>query len=193
MMAKRKSTPNKAEFSDAIKERREIVDVSVTEREARAAYIAMSGKRSAVRVRESFVKQGYKTPSQRTFDKWRARYEWVRLAREHDETVASGVANKIAKAATAQAITRAMQFDTLATESLTMAIDGLKEIDVASLKATDIRALAEISERAARMYELLEGRATDRADNLTRGKMDTLMDEMKQELEERLARIKTVH
>ncbi len=29
--------------------------------------------------------------------------------------------------------------------------------------------------------------------NLTRDKMDTLMDEMKQELEERLARIKTVH
>jgi len=37
MMAKRKSTPNKAEFSDAIKEGREIVDASVTEREARAA------------------------------------------------------------------------------------------------------------------------------------------------------------
>jgi len=169
------------------------IKAPVTECEARAAYIAMSGKRSAVRVRENFVKQGYKTPSQRTFDKWRARYEWVRLAREHDETVASGVANKIAKAATAQAITRAMQFDTLATESLNMAIDGLKEIDVASLKATDIRALAEISERAARMYELLEGRATDRTDNLTRGKMDELMEKMQKELEERLARVPTVH
>ncbi len=192
-MAKRKSTPNKAEFSDAIKERCEIVDASVTEREARAAYIAMSGKRSAARVRESFVKQGYKTPSQRTFDKWRARYGWVRLAREHDETVASGVAAGIAETATAQAITRAMQFDTLATETLKMAIDGLKEIDVASLKATDIRALAEISERAVKMYELLEGRATDRTDKLTRGKMDKLIAGMKQELEERLARVKTVH
>ncbi len=193
MMAKRKSTPNKVEFSDAIKERREIVDASVTEREARAAYIAMSGKRSAARVRESFVKQGYKTPSQRTFDKWRARYEWVRLAREHDETVASGVAAEIAKDATAQAITRAAQLDTLATETLKMAIDGLAKIDVDTLKVTDIRALVEISERADKMSELLEGRATAHTDNLTRGKMDTLMDEMKQELEERLARIKTVH
>ena len=103
------------------------------------------------------------------------------------------LAAEIAKDATAQAITRAAQFDTLATETLKMSVDGLKIIDVSSLKATDIRALAEISERAAKMYELLEGRATDRTDNLTRGKMDTLMDEMRQEIEERLARIKTVH
>ncbi len=169
------------------------IKAPVTECEARAAYIAMSGKRSAARVREGFVKQGFKTPSQRTFDKWRARYDWVRLASEHDETVASGAAAEIAKNATAQAITRAMQFDTLATESLNMEIDGLMKIDVASLKATDIRALAEISERAAKMHELLEGRATDRTDNLTRGKMDTLMDEMRQEIEDMLARIKTVH
>ncbi len=169
------------------------IKTPVTECEARAAYIAMSGKRSAVRVRESFVKQGYKTPSHRTFDKWRARYEWVRLANEHDETVASGVAAEIAKDATAQAITRAAQMDTLATETLKMAIDGLAKIDVDTLKVTDIRALAEISERADKMYELLKGRATDRADNLTRGKMDTLMDEMRQEIEERLARIQTVH
>ena len=74
-----------------------------------------------------------------------------------------------------------------------MAIDGLKEIAVASLKATDIRALAELSERATKMYELLEGRAADRTDNLTRSKMDALMDEMKQEIGEKLAWIKTVH
>ena len=165
----------------------------VTEPEARAAYIAMAGKRSAVRLHEKFTKEGRKTPSLRTFGKWCARHEWVRLAREHDEKVASGVAAKIAKDATAQAITRAMQFDTLATETLQMAIDGLKEIDVAGLKVTDIRALAEVSERAAKMHELLEGRATDRTDNLTRGKMDDLMDEMKREIEERLARVKTVH
>jgi len=86
-----------------------------------------------------------------------------------------------------------MQFDTLATETLNMAINGLKKIAVACLKATDIRALAEISERAARIYELLEGRATDRTDNLTRGKMDEPMGEMRQEIEERLARINSVH
>ncbi len=165
----------------------------VTEREARVAYIAMSGKRSAARVRESFVKQRCKTPSLRTFDKWRARHDWVRLAREHDEKVATRVAEKITETATAQAITRAKQFDTLATETLQMAINGLKEIDVAGLKATDIRALAEVSERAAKMYELLEGRATDRTDNLTRGKMDALLDEMQRELEEMLARVPTVH
>ncbi len=88
---------------------------------------------------------------------------------------------------------RATQFDTLATETLNMAIDGLKEIDVASLKATDIRALAEISERAVKMYELLEGRATERTEGMTRGKMDELLGEMEQEIEERLARIKTIH
>ncbi len=172
MMAKRKSTPNKAEFSDAIKERREIVDASVTEREARAAYIAMSGKRSAVRVRESFVKQGYKTPSQRTFDKWRARYEWVRLAREHDEKIATTATEKIAKVAAAGVVSRATQFDTVATGSLVKAIAGLDKLDVKELKATDIRALVEISERATKMHELREGRATYRTNNLTRGKID---------------------
>lgn len=165
----------------------------VIESEARAAYIAMTGKRSAARVRESFVKRGCKTPSLRTFDKWRARHAWVRRAREHDETVASGVAAEIAEAATAQAVTRAMQFDTLATETLKMAIDGLAKIDVAALKATDIRALAEISERAAKMFELLEGRAAECKYNLTRDKMDTLIEEMKEDLEERLNGIPTVH
>ncbi len=146
----------------------------ILEREARAAYIAMSGKRSAARVRESFVKQGYKTPSQRTFDKWRARYEWVRLAREHDETVANGVAAEIAKEATAQAITRAAQLDTLATETLNMAIDGLAKIDVDTLKVTDIRSLVEVSVSTTKMYELLEGRAIAHTDNLTRAKMDKI-------------------
>ncbi len=175
-------------------EKRNGVMPPVTEREARAAYIAFPGKRSAVRVRESFVKRGYKTPSLRTFDKWRARHDWVRLARDHDEKVATRVAEKITETATAQAITRAKQFDTLATETLQMAIDGLKEIDVAGLKATDIRALAEVSERAAKMYELLEDRATARTDSLTRGKMDKILAEMQEELEERLARVvPTVH
>ena len=77
------------------------IKVPVTECEARAAYIAMSGKRSALRVRESFVKQGCKTPSLRTFDKWRAKHEWIRLAKEHDEKVATAAAEKIAEAATA--------------------------------------------------------------------------------------------
>lgn len=180
-MTKKKSPPNNS------------ADTPVTECEARAAYIAIEGRRSVAAVWKRLGKGGRKTPSHTTFEKWCTQHQWVRLAREHDETVANGVADKIAKTATAQAITRAMQFDTLATETLNMAIDGLKEIDVASLKATDIRALTEISERAAKMHELLEGRATDRTDNLTRGKMDTLMDEMKQEIEERLARIKTVH
>ncbi len=71
-----------------------------------------------------------------TFGKWRARHDWVRLAREHDEKVATAAAEKIAEAAIAGVVTRAAQFDTLATETLQMAIDGLKEIDVASLKAT---------------------------------------------------------
>ena len=72
-------------------------------------------------------------------------------------------------------------------------VEGLAKIDANALKAADIRALAEVSERATKMYALLEGRATDRTDKLTRGKMDELMEEMKKELEEMLARVPTVH
>ncbi len=90
-------------------------------------------------------------------------------------------------------VTRAAQFDTLATETLQMAIDGLKKININALKAADIRSLCEVSERAAKMHELLEGRATDRTDGLTRGKMDALLAEMEKDLEERLARVPTVH
>ncbi len=169
------------------------IKVPVTECEARAAYIAMSGKRSAVRVRESFMKQGCKTPSLRTFDKWRARHDWVRLAKAHDEKVATAAAEKIAEAATAGVVGRAAQFDTLATQSLRKAIEGLAEMDIKALKAADIRALSEVSERAAKMCELLGGRATDRTDDLTRGKMDELLAEMQNDLEERLAGVSTVH
>ncbi|MEE9250960.1 MAG: hypothetical protein V3U93_07525 [Alphaproteobacteria bacterium] len=165
----------------------------VTEREARAVYIAFEGRRSVAAVRKRLGKGGRKAPSHTTLEKWCTQHQWIRLAREHDEKVATAAAEKIAKVVTASLVTRAAQFDTLATESLMMAIEGLAKIDAASLKATDIRALCEISERAAKMYELLEGRATDRADNLTREKMDALMDEMQKELEERLARVPTFH
>ena len=43
------------------------------------------------------------------------------------------------------------------------------------------------------MHELLEGRVTDRTDNLTRGKMDALLEEMTREIEERLANVPTFH
>ena len=168
----------------------------VTEPEARAAYIGMKGRRSSAGVREKFMKDGRKVPSLRTFDKWRARHEWIARAREHDEKVASGAIDEIAKEAVAQAVTRAHQFDTLATESLNKAIAGLENIDVNTLKAIDIRALADVSERATRMFELLEGRATDRTDNLTREKMDRLMQEMEDDIEEALdgtRRSKAVH
>lgn len=158
-----------------------------------SGYIAMSGKRSAVRLHEKLTKEGRKAPSFRTFGKWRARHDWVRLAKEHDEKAASGVAAEIAKDATAQAVTRAMQFDTLATETQKMAIDGLAKVDIDKLKAGDIRALAEISERATKMYEFLEGRATARTDKLMRGKMDELIEEMNQQFKEGLARVSTVH
>ncbi len=165
----------------------------VTEREARAAYIAIEGRRSVAAVRKRLGKWGRKTWSQTTFEKWCTKHEWRRLAREHDEKVATAAAERIAEAATAGVVTRAAQFDTLATESLQKAIDGLAEIDVKALKAADIRALCEVSERAAKMHELLEGRATDRTEGLTRGKLDDLLGEIQRDLEERLANVPTVH
>ena len=90
-------------------------------------------------------------------------------------------------------VTRAGQFDVLATESLAKAIEGLAELDTSALRATDIRSLAETAERAARMFELLEGRATNRSDDMTRSKLDDLMNEMRDELEQSLDDAKTVH
>ncbi len=174
-------------------EKRKGVIPPVAECAARAAYIKMEGRRSAKRLHQKFIKGGCKIPSMRTIAKWRAKHDWVRLARKHDEKVATAAAEKIAEAATAGVVNRAAQFDTLATESLRKAIEGLAEIDVKALKAADIRALCEVSERAAKMYELLEGRATDRTDDLTRGKMDELLAEMQKDLEERLANVPTVH
>ncbi len=69
----------------------------------------------------------------------------------------------------------------------------MAEIDVNELKASDIRSLYEVSERASKMYELLEGRATDRSDNLTRGKLDEILAEIQKDLEERMAGVPTVH
>ena len=168
----------------------------VTEPEARAAYITMKGRRSILGVRKRLVKEGRKTPSKTTFAKWCAKHHWVALARKHDDKVVAATADKIAKAAVAEAVSRADQFDTLATESLKQALIGLENIDGKELKVSDIRALVEVGERATKMFELLEGRATNRTDEMTREKMDALMDEMREDLEESLARIpklKTVH
>ena len=166
---------------------------AVTEPEARAAYITMGGRRSADRVRDNFIAAGRKTPSERNFKTWRGDHAWVRLAKEHDEKVATRAAAKITANAVARVVSRAEQFDTLATESLVKAIEGLAHIKVEALKASDIRSLCEVSERAAKMHELLEGRATDRTDDLTRSKMDKLMDEMTKECAERLASVPTFH
>ncbi len=165
----------------------------VTEPEARAAYLALEGKRSARRAREVLREAGRRVPSHRQFAAWRSKHSWFRLSHEHDERVATAAGNKIARTAAAIVVTRAAQFNRLATDSLVIAIEGLANLNVEELKATDIRALTEISERAAKMYELLEGRATERPDGLTRGKMDELMGEMQKEIEERLARVTTVH
>ncbi len=168
----------------------------VTEPEARAAYIAMNGRRSILAVRKRFVKERKKTPSLRTFQTWCGKHRWVALALEHDDKVVAATTAKIAKAAVAHAVSRADQFDLVATESLKMAIAGLDNIDDKTLKVPDIRSLMEVSERATKMFELLEGRATDRTDGMTRQKMDTLMKEMEDEIDERLARVKkarTVH
>ena len=86
----------------------------------------------------------------------------------------------------------------MATESLKKAIAGLDNIDVKTLKASDIRSLMEVAERATKMFELLEGRATTRTDEtITRQKLDALFEEMQQDLDESLARVakinKTVH
>lgn len=158
----------------------------VTEPQARAAYLKMPGRRSSKAVRDRFIRLGWSTPSIRRFDIWRSRHKWVSLAREHDRMVADGVLEAVAKETTKTVVSRAKQFDELSTESLQASIDGLKELDRKSLKATDIRALAEVSVSAARMVELLEGRATERKDDLTRQDMDKLMEDMADELNERL-------
>ena len=165
----------------------------VTEREARTAYIAMKGRRSVPALQATFRKAGRETPSTRTLWAWCAKNNWVALAREHDEKVANGTMEKIVEGAVAQAVTRAHQFDYLATDSLNKAIDGLAKINIKDLKVSDIRALAEVGERATKMFELLEGRATDRPDNMTRQKMDEVLEKMQEELEESLAGIKTIH
>ena len=162
----------------------------VTEPEARSAYIAMNGRRSILGVHKRFTKGGRKTPSERTFKKWSTKNRWRYHAREHDEKVVAETTAKIAKAAVTEAVSRADRFDYLATESLNRAIAGLEKVNVEDLKVPDIRALFEVGERATKMHELLEGRATDRPDNLTREKMDVLMRQMGEEIEESLARFK---
>ena len=87
----------------------------VTEPEARAAYVTMQGRRSILAVRKRFVKERKKTPSLRTFQKWSGDHRWVALARKHDDKIVDATAAKIAKAAVAEAVSRAHQFDTLAT------------------------------------------------------------------------------
>ncbi len=110
----------------------------VTEPEARAAYIKMEGRRSIRGLHQRFVKEGKKTPSLRTMQKWSMKHQWVRLAREHDEKVASGAAERIADAATAGVVTRAAQFDTLATPQLGEARDELLEAAQRLQRALDV-------------------------------------------------------
>lgn len=165
----------------------------VTEPEARSAYLAMQGRRSVERLRGQFIAASRTIPSIRTVKGWCANHEWLRLAREHDESIAAAASAELAKDSARKVVTRAGQFDQLATDSLKKALEGLEHIDTSALKATDIRALAEISERAAKMFELLEGRATERTDDMTREKMDGLIADMTGEIEERLAGVPVIH
>ncbi len=54
----------------------------VTEREVRAAYITIEGRRSIRGLHQRFVKEGKKPPSLRTMQKWSMKHQWVRLTRE---------------------------------------------------------------------------------------------------------------
>lgn len=170
---------------------------SATEAEARAVYIGLAVRPRSVRaVREALLAQGKPSLSIRAMEDWCAKNEWVRLAAEHDEKVATQATERIAEAATQAAVTLAKQYQDIGTEAAKQALAGLKKIEPDKLTAQGIKALIEASTLAVKTGELLEGRPTDRTEHLTKQKIDDQLAEMQREIADKLRHVeqpKAVH
>jgi len=123
----------------------------VNEPEARAAYLAMPGRRSILRLHRNFIEDGRETPTIRTLGEWSRKHDWVALAEEHDAKVAARAGEKIAKTQIETAVCGSQVFDHLSETAAQRALAAVKKLDPAKLRATDIRALVEASELAKRL------------------------------------------
>ena len=141
---------------------------TVTEPEARAAYLAMTGRRSLRRLNQEYTERKLKAPSVQTLKEWSRKNNWAALAKQHDAKVATSAGDKIATDQVETAVRRSKVYRDLAEKAAEKALAAANKIDPDKLKASDIRALAEVSERAGKMSELLEGRATERNETVTR-------------------------
>lgn len=161
-----------------------------------ATYLAQGKSRTLEHLREHMVEQGYDMPAMRTLQRTAERNKWKALAAQTDRQVDRRTHSKLVDQMARDAVKREKGFQTLAASALILAVEGLKEIDPKTLTAGGVRSLSEIAERAAKMCELLGGRATDRTETITRKKLDELQQGMLEEVNAKIESLEkhgTVH
>lgn len=150
------------------------------------AYLAIGPGRSLGLLRERYEAQGVDIP-RNTLKGWSARHRWTAKAEKHDGKAQVKLEDKLAEAQADQAMSTADTFRAIGDQAAAKALQAIRKLNVEGASAQTARHLTEIAVEARRMTELLEGRATNRTEKVTRGKLDRLFEDMQREVTERVA------
>ena len=129
-------------------------------------FLALGPDRSLDKLHDWYIKNVSKPPGRSIIGIWSTKHGWQTRAAEHDSRVAGGVSQKVEEAAIEENWDCVGELTELAQRSVKKALDALKDDTMKVKDPYGIAALTNIVLGCVKAIELLEGRATDRLDNL---------------------------
>ena len=118
-----------------------------------------------------------------TLKYWSGKYGWVARCAEHDDKVATAVEAKMVQVQVVERVDAITGADDLIRLCNRLIADAVQ--DVTGLRPTDpkeLRAIGGTLVEAAKLKELLEGRATERAENRTPEELEEALREVRAKL-----------
>ena len=151
---------------------------------ALAAYLALGPGRSLPKLVRHYAKTEPGKPlSISTAKVWCKKFHWVEKAAAHDADIAAQVQAQATKAQVTERVSALDGIDMaigLCVRLLEEVATGQRKIEV--LTPQDVRAVITSLAEASKHKELLEGRATERAENRTPAELEAALAEVQQKL-----------
>ena len=147
-------------------------------------YLALGPGRSLAKLVRHYANTEPETPlSISTAKFWSKRFTWGEKAEKHDADIAAQVQAQATKAQVTKRVSALDGIDTaisLCVRLLEEVATGARKIEV--LTPQDVRALVTSLAEASKHKELLEGRATERAENRTPEQLEAALREVRAKL-----------
>ena len=150
------------------------------------AYCSMGSRRSLAKVHRQLANATPVDPDAPDIDTlkyWSRKYRWVARCEEHDDTVAAAVEEKMVEVQVGERVDAITGADDLIRLCNRLIADAVQ--DVTGLRPTDpkeLRAIGSTLVEAAKLKELLEGRADSRREHRTPEELEAALREVRAKL-----------